>query len=279
MPSALRSANTECRRNADRLNAKRRKRADSITRHTEGRVAVNPDDPEVQISEVNDECTSQRREVQSNLEAGANNGVMSPTECASTLLINVAIIARTSTTSKRRAWECFCRGQSNLSSSLRSPLDKWLFKGRRGLRTSLSLFDELQGGTPTVISVSHYHDIWLKTIDDLLQGDVHSWGANLFKILMRKSEVEQAESERTCMRLKLHLDELANITNDLVNLAERVDPKRLTGIVLRVQDLHRKMYTLRDIAEELLILRKEGFQVLEDAERDNLLTYQVVTFL
>lgn len=143
----------------------------------------------------------------------------------------------------------------------------------------MSLFDELQGGTPTVISVSHYHDIWLKTIDDLLQGDVHSWGANLFKILMRKSEVEQAESERTCMRLKLHLDELANITNDLVNLAERVDPKRLTGIVLRVQDLHRKMYTLRDIAEELLILRKEGFQVLEDAERDNLLTYQVVTFL
>jgi len=163
MPSALRSANTECRRNADRLNAKRRKRADSITRHTEGRVAVNPDDPEVQISEVNDECTSQRREVQSNLEAGANNGVMSPTECASTLLINVAIIARTSTTSKRRAWECFCRGQSNLSSSLRSPLDKWLFKGRRGLRTSLSLFDELQGGTPTVI----------------FQGDVHSWGANV----------------------------------------------------------------------------------------------------
>ncbi len=60
---------------------------------------------------------------------------------------------------------------------------------------------------------------------------------------MRKSEVEKAESERTCTRLKLHLDELANITKDLVNLAEHVDPKRLTGIVLRVQDLHRKMYT------------------------------------
>lgn len=156
------------------------------------------------------------------------------------------------------------------------PLDRWLLNGRRGLRSTLALFEELKGGNPTVLTFFHYHGTVEATIDKLIEGDVRSWGSKLFKILTRRSEYESAESIRTCTRLRASIGEVLILADDLLDLAKRVDPRGITDALALAKNLRRQVITLNDIVDDLLKLRNQGFEYLEDAEEDGMLNYQLL---
>ena len=106
---------------------------------------------------------------------------------------------------------------------------------RRGLRKSLSLLQELQGGTQTIITVGHYYGIWENAIEELTDSDFALWGANIFELLTRDAPKEDvAESIRACGRLDIHLRDLVEVTDDLAALARQVDPRQLSDVVAKV---------------------------------------------
>lgn len=159
------------------------------------------------------------------------------------------------------------------------PLDFWLMKRRQALRRSLSLLQELQDGKPTVISISHYNDLWHRTIEDLTGPDSGIWGRNLFELLSREAPQEDvAEAMRACKRLDEHLQGLVHVTADLAVLARQVDPRALTKHHRKSDWLNSKALALKEALRQMLVLRAESVEALTRAERNSELLYQVEYF-
>ena len=159
------------------------------------------------------------------------------------------------------------------------PLEFWLMKRQQGLRQYLSLLEELQGGTPSVISVGHYHDMWNAAIDELTDSNFCAWGANLFELLSREAPQEDVdEAIRACKRLKVHLLGLVKVTGDLAMLARQLDPRARTGIYEKVDLLNKKARTLATALGEMLTMRAKSAKTLLDAERSQSLVHQGAIF-
>ncbi len=152
-------------------------------------------------------------------------------------------------------------------------------KRRQGLRRSLSLLQELQGGKPSVISVNHYHGIWDRAIEEVTESDFSVWGGKIFELLSKEVPQEDVEEGlRACKRLNVHLQGLVEVTSDLVKLARQVDPRSLTEIYRKVDLLNKKARTLKATVGEMLNMRAASAKILAQAERSRSLVYQNAIF-
>ena len=73
-----------------------------------------------------------------------------------------------------------------------------------------------------------------------------------------------------------HLGEVLILADDLLDLAKRVDPRGITDALALAKNLRRQVITLNDIVDDLLKLRNQGCEYLEDAEEDGMLNYQLL---
>ncbi|KLO04550.1 hypothetical protein SCHPADRAFT_751142 [Schizopora paradoxa] len=152
-------------------------------------------------------------------------------------------------------------------------------KRRQSLRRSLSLLQEMQHNTPTVISVSHYNDLWHRTIEELIGPDFLAWGKNIFSLLSKDGSNEDiTETVRAWNRLNEHLDGLVEATGDLAALAHQVDPRAISKHVKIADFQNAQARVWKDALVQMLDLRAKGVESLRKAELRKELLYQIDQF-